>query len=128
MPGAVDVIASLRRDFRVVLLTQGDEQVQRKRIADSQLEPLFDHIRIVPKKSPELLTQLLNDLVADPGSAWMVGNSIPSDVNPALAVGMKAIWVDADVWEHERRENAAMCAGLTQIGALVQVPEVIRRR
>ena len=39
------------------------------------------------------------------GSAWSVGNSLASDINPALRIGMRAIWIDAPVWEYERRDS-----------------------
>jgi putative hydrolase of the HAD superfamily len=124
-PGALEVVTALRASHRVVLLTQGDVAVQDKRVDDSGLEPLFDLIRIVPKKDAATLRKLLRDLGVDAASAWMVGNSVPSDVNPALAVGMRAIWVDAHVWEHEKREQASSRDGLTEIDALTQIPNVI---
>ena len=124
-PGAFDVVQALRADHRVVLLTQGDDAVQRKRLDDSGLAPLFDHVRIVPKKDVTALRELLRDLGVDAESAWMIGNSVPSDVNPALEAGMQAIWIDAHVWEHERREQTSSRTGLFEVSALTQVPNVI---
>ena len=43
--------------------------------------------------------------VADPALAWMIGNSIRSDVNPALLVGAHAILVDVpEPWEFDMVE------------------------
>jgi len=128
VPGATKVVKLLRRKFRLVLLTQGDERVQSNRITDSGLEGLFDVIRIVPKKTRDLLAKLLDELGANPKSSWMVGNSVPSDINPALAIGMKAIWIDTYSWEHERREQPSSSKGLTKISPLGMVPEVILNR
>ena len=42
---------------------------------------------------------------SDAGSAWSVGNSLASDINTALSCEIQAIWIDAPVWEFERRED-----------------------
>ena len=71
------------------------------------------------------LRSLLADLDVNPGTAWLVGNSIPSDINPALACGMHAIWIDAHVWGHERREAAMWHSeGFEDAARLTDVPEV----
>jgi putative hydrolase of the HAD superfamily len=125
VPGADHVVAGLKSRFRLALLTQGERTVQEKRIADSGLVDLFDLVRIVPKKTPETLSRLLDDLRASPSKSWMVGNSVPSDVNPALAIGMRAVWIDAHVWEHERRETAGAQARLVEVGHLADVPAAL---
>lgn len=111
-PRVREVLESVRRNHRIVLLTQGDVTVQQRRIEDSGLRWLFDEVHIVPRKDATVLHDLLRQLGASPSSSWMVGNSVPSDVNPALAVGMRAVWIDAHVWEHERRESADARPGL----------------
>ena len=94
----------LRRRFRIALLTKGEEWVQRKRIADAGLMNAFDYVAIVKEKTESEFLEVLRKVGVPPPSAWSVGNSLSSDVNPALRIGMKAIWVDAYVWEYERRE------------------------
>ena len=37
--------------------------------------------------------------------ALMVGNSIRSDIEPALAAGVQPIWIDAHVWEYEHSDD-----------------------
>ncbi len=55
----------------------------------------------------------------------MVGNSVPSDINPSIAAGMHAVWVDAYVWHHERREelhadsSALAASGLEEAAQLI---------
>jgi putative hydrolase of the HAD superfamily len=101
IPGILD---ELRFHFTLVLLTKGDPVVQRKRVDDSGVASKFDEIRICPEKSERQFRDVLADHDAEPTSAWSIGNSLASDVNPALRIGMRAIWVDAHVWEYERRE------------------------
>jgi putative hydrolase of the HAD superfamily len=126
-PQAHAVLQKLQPDHRLVLLTQGDPRVQVKRIEDSGLGSLFDQIIIVAMKSSGVLGAIVDQFHIPHDNAWMVGNSIPSDINPAVAVGMRAIWVDAHVWSHERREQLMTTAGHVNTAAdLSQVPDIIR--
>lgn len=127
-PYAESVLAALQPDHRLVLLTQGDPAVQQKRITDSGLHEFFDAICITPAKSAETLAALLSELNIVPETAWFVGNSIPSDVNPALMCGMRAIWIDAHVWDHERRESPVWTKRMLNADTLQLVPEMISSR
>ena len=98
-------LGALAPHFHLALLTKGDETVQRKRIDDSGLEHHFEQISIVANKTEQSFLDLAAQIRVEPGNTWSVGNSLASDVNPALRVGMNAIWIDAHVWEHERRES-----------------------
>jgi putative hydrolase of the HAD superfamily len=45
--------------------------------------------------------------VTNPEAAWMIGNSMRSDVNPALEAGANAILVDVeDPWHYDMVEPA----------------------
>ena len=57
--------------------------------------------------------------------AWSIGNSLPSDINPALSLGMNAIWIPAHVWEHERREVVPHPGKLLQLESLREVESVL---
>jgi putative hydrolase of the HAD superfamily len=101
-----EVLATLlANDWRLVMQTSGDEEIQHHRIAESELSGFFSEIRIVPKKSPETFQAILEADGRPVGQTWSVGNSLPSDINPALRAHMNAIWVPAHIWEHEKREK-----------------------
>jgi putative hydrolase of the HAD superfamily len=102
--GLADILEKLRERFTVTLLTKGDEGVQRRRIADAGVGDAFDHVSIVQQKGEAEFRAMLDAVYSTPRLAWSVGNSLASDINPALRIGMRAIWVDAPVWEYERRE------------------------
>jgi putative hydrolase of the HAD superfamily len=128
MPHAADVLRQLRPTHRLALLTQGDPTIQQLRIDHSGLRDFFDEIEIVRRKDTNVLKQLLDRLGAPVETACMVGNSVPSDIAPALELGMRAIWIDAHVWEHERREalppghRAQVSTALAEVPALVANP------
>jgi putative hydrolase of the HAD superfamily len=103
MPHARETLSALReRGLKLALLTKGDRAVQRRRIDQSGLAPLFDVIKIVDEKTPDTITGVLAELQVAPNAALSVGNSLRSDVVPSLAAGVQPIWIDAHVWEYER--------------------------
>ncbi len=122
------VLNALRPDCTLVLLTKGEDWVQRKRLADAGLEGRFDHVAITPAKYTAEFVRLLKRFNTDAQSAWSVGNSLASDINPALAIGMSAVWIDAHVWEHERRETTPVEGRLFVAERLSAVPKVILAR
>jgi putative hydrolase of the HAD superfamily len=111
-----------------VLLTKGDDTVQRRRIHQADLELAFDGIHIVPDKTEATFLSLLDHYGCPPAEAWSIGNSLRSDINPALRIGMNAIWVDAHVWEYERSETAPVAGNLQIVASLDDVPNLLATR
>jgi putative hydrolase of the HAD superfamily len=124
---AARVLMLLRRHGTVILLTKGDDTVQRRRIREADLELAFDGIHIVPDKTEATFLSLLDHYGRPPSEAWSIGNSLRSDINPALRVGMNAIWVDAHVWEYERSETAPVGGNLQIVGSLDDIPGLLAR-
>ncbi len=94
------VIEELLPDHWVVLLTQGDCEVQSRRIRGSGLADMFDAIRIPPRKDTGVFLSLLQEFRVSPARAWSIGNSLGSDILPALDCNMNAIHIPALAWEH----------------------------
>ncbi len=124
--GARETLTSLRaRGARLALLTKGDPDLQTRRIARSGLIHFFQIVEIVPEKSPEIIRAVVDALDLDVGSAWMVGNSIRSDILPALKAGVRAIWINAHVWEHERTHDNLLDDRVTVLSALSDIPNLL---
>lgn len=121
LPGAEDALRALSPHFHLALLTKGDETVQRTRVEQSGLARWFDRIEIVSDKDEGVFRRLIADFDIPPSQSWSVGNSLPSDVNPALRLDLNAIWIDAHVWEHERREMTPAHPRLIVLDRLDQV-------
>jgi putative hydrolase of the HAD superfamily len=127
LPFADELLASLAGSVRLLLLTKGDEVVQMRRVDSSGLRHYFDSVEIVADKGVGTYQRLLQRIGAEPSMSWSIGNSLPSDVAPALLAGTSAIWIDAHVWEHERREHGAdmsnprlhVAAGLRDVPAIL---------
>jgi putative hydrolase of the HAD superfamily len=123
--GAVDVLDELRTFHQLALLTQGDPKIQRRRIDQSGLEDFFDLNVGVTRKDQAIFRRLLHHFDADPSRSWSVGNSLASDINPALGLGMCAIWVVGHVWEYEQREQIPAQGELFEVRTIRHVPSII---
>ena len=102
LPHVPEVLAALGEHHRLVLITKGDLVHQTRKISTSGLDHLFDRIGVVLEKDTETYQRLLSEWSIDPNGFAMVGNSVPSDVLPVLALGGRAVHIPYHVtWEHE---------------------------
>jgi putative hydrolase of the HAD superfamily len=99
------VLKVLSRKSLIALLTKGDSEVQERRIDQSGLRAYFEVIDIVEEKSDSEFRSTLAKLGTPAADSWSIGNSLGSDIIPALSIGMRAVWIDAHVWGHERRRS-----------------------
>ncbi len=119
---ARDTVATLAAHHRVVLITKGDLLDQERKLAQSGLGDLFHGVEIVSDKTPAIYQAAFARHGAGAAQAAMVGNSLKSDVLPALAVGAWGIHVPHDLtWSYERVEppiDAARFRAISDLGAL----------
>lgn len=107
-PQAIDdVRPTLERlaghSYRMILLTRGVEFEQRFKLDRSGLAGFFSEIRVVGRKDTETYRAAARELGDPDGTTLcMIGNSMRSDVSPALAAGWRAIHVPAPTeWAHD---------------------------
>jgi putative hydrolase of the HAD superfamily len=122
LPHAAEAVAAAAERFRVVLITKGDLLDQERKLAQSGLGDLFHAVEIVSDKTPPVYARIFARHGDGPGAAMMVGNSLKSDVLPALQAGAWAAHVPHPlVWGLEAADapqGHARFAELPQLGAL----------
>jgi len=102
LPGVEQVLDALGRRFRLVLITKGDLLHQEQKIQLSGLARHFDRIDIVSDKSAATYRRVFGAQSAGAPEAVMVGDSLRSDILPALEAGALALHVPQAVgWAHE---------------------------
>ena len=106
LDGAVDALVRLSAVLRTVIYTQsGDPDYQLACVRDSGIMDVVTpaHVHVAAHKTTEAFRAALDRFgIADPATAWMVGNSMRSDVNPALEAGANAILVEqAEPWHFD---------------------------
>jgi putative hydrolase of the HAD superfamily len=104
--GALHALQRLADVHPTVIYTQsGDLEYQLNCIRSSGIVDIVaeDRVRVCARKDASMFLETLRSYgVHDPGVAWMIGNSMRSDINPALEAGANAILVDAaDPWEYD---------------------------
>lgn len=125
--GVVDTLRALRGDYQLIVVTKGDVEVQRRRVAASGLLALLDGVVIVPDKREETFRETCRAFNVDPEQSISIGNSRPSDVEPAVRIGMLGIWIDAHSWEHEKRGNSApLPPGISRLPDFRGVLDMVR--
>ena len=102
VPETLEYLAS-RHDL--TLFTKGHPEEQKLKIDRSGLGIYFGHTAIVKEKDVAAYATLVAERGIDPGQAWMAGNSAKSDINPALAAGLNAVFIPhAHTWRLERQD------------------------
>lgn len=102
LPGVDEALAELSEKYRLVLVTKGDLLDQERKLAASGLGDLFAAVEIVSEKTRATYDRVFARHGTGPDEAVMVGNSMKSDVLPALEAGAFAVHIPYVVtWAHE---------------------------
>ena len=105
MPGVAETLPLLADRHELTLFTKGHPDEQNRKIDLSGLRPLFAHCEVVKEKNREAYLRLAEVRGFDHAHTWMIGNSPKSDINPALAAGLRAVWVPHErTWTLERED------------------------
>lgn len=105
-PGIEEALDRLGSHARLVLVTKGDLLHQETKLAASGLGDHFSGVEIVSDKNADTYRRLFARHGVAPEQAVMAGDSLRSDVLPALSAGAFAAYVPHDiVWEHERADE-----------------------
>lgn len=92
--------------YRLVVFTKGELQDQENKLKRSGLAKYFSHVEITSDKTEREFLQLCEHLDIQPQELLMVGNSLKSDIAPALNIGAQAIHIPFHVtWQLEHFED-----------------------
>lgn len=97
LPGVEATLEYLAGRHELILYTKGNLDEQRMKIDSSGLSRYFDHTEIVREKNAAGYARIVEERRLERGRTWMVGNSPKSDINPALSVGLGAVYIP-HVW------------------------------
>jgi putative hydrolase of the HAD superfamily len=103
LPGVAETLAELATRHRLILMTKGNRAEQANKLGRSGLSPYFSAVEIVAEKDPATYRKVIRRHELAPKHSWMIGNSPRSDINPALAAGLHAVFLfHRDTWVLER--------------------------
>jgi putative hydrolase of the HAD superfamily len=126
LPGVAETLADLSPRHRLLLVTKGDLHEQTDKLQRSGLARYFSEIEVLAEKHEDAYRTLTQRHGFETGSTWMVGNSPRSDINPALAAGLNAIFIPHDftwVLEHETVNLPGEGQHLLELGRFPEILE-----
>jgi putative hydrolase of the HAD superfamily len=107
LPGVAELLPELASRHRLILMTKGSQAEQADKLARSGLALHFAGVEIVAEKNPAAYAEVITRHQCQPHATWMIGNSPKSDINPALAAGLNAVFIfHKDTWVLEHAEVA----------------------
>jgi putative hydrolase of the HAD superfamily len=109
LAGVPETLEYLSERHHLIMVTKGAVAEQTGKVERSGLKEYFAAIEIVSEKDVSTYHTVVSKYGLLSDSTWMVGNSPKSDINPALAAGLNAVFVPhGSTWilEHEEVESA----------------------
>ena len=127
LPYVDQTLQSLEKRYRLILITKGDVIDQERKLAASGLADYFAAIEIVPDKSVEAYRRIFAEHTEGPEHTVMVGNSLRSDILPAMDAGAHAVFVPHDLtWSYEHAEEPSPSSRYAKIAHLGELETVIK--
>ena len=108
LPDVPETLEYLRERHHLIMMTKGNLTEQSGKVERSGLKEYFSAIEVVAEKDEATYRSAIAKYALNSDSTWMVGNSPKSDINPALAAGLHAVFVPhGNTWVLEHEEVAA---------------------
>ncbi len=107
LAGVRETLEYLAIHHRLILMTKGVPAEQSRKLERSGLKRYFASVEIAAEKDALTYQVIVEKHSLSPPATWMVGNSPKSDINPALAAGLNAVFVPHGMtWILEHEEVA----------------------
>jgi putative hydrolase of the HAD superfamily len=126
IPSVAPVLSELTQQYSIVLCTKGSKDIQQTRIDHGGLRRYFSKIYIVDQKGEAEFISILKDFSLQSSDACSIGNSLRSDINPALRIGMWAVWIPSETWAAELEEEI-VSSRLTKITSFTELKPALQR-
>ena len=126
LPEVPETLQYLSQRHDLILMTKGAIPEQSGKVERSGLREYFTSVEIVAEKDPVAYARVVEKHDLEPDTTWMVGNSPKSDINPAMAAGLHAVFVPhGNTWilEHEEVNPAPPKQRLLIVGRFAELRE-----
>ena len=126
LPEVPQTLEYLADRHRLILVTKGAMLEQTGKIDRSGVKKYFAATEVVAEKDAHIYAHLAKKYECTHDSTWMIGNSPKSDINPALAAGLHAVFIPhGDTWilEHEEVNPAPSNQKLLIVGCFAELRE-----
>lgn len=126
LPHARDALEALAGKYFLVLITKGDLFDQERKLAQSGLGDYFDAVEIVSDKTATTYRRVFGKHGEGPERSMMIGNSLKSDIVPAIAAGAWGVFVPHELtWVLEHVDKPEEAPRFREIPDLGHVPDLV---
>ncbi|QEE46737.1 HAD family hydrolase [Rhizobium sp. WL3] len=126
LPHARDALEALAGKYFLVLITKGDLFDQERKLAQSGLGDYFDAVEIVSDKTATTYRRIFGKHGEGPERSMMIGNSLKSDIVPAIATGAWGVFVPHELtWVLEHVEKPEEAPRFREIPDLGHVSDLV---
>jgi putative hydrolase of the HAD superfamily len=127
LPGVEAALAELSNHYRLILITKGDLLHQEQKLAASGLGELFVQVEIVSEKDASTYERVFARHGSGAARAVMCGNSMRSDILPALEAGAYAAHVPYPLtWAHEIADAPEGHPRFAELTTIAELPAWVR--
>ena len=126
LPEVPETLQYLSARHHLIMMTKGAIVEQTGKIERSGLKDYFAATEIVGEKDAAAYEAIVEKYELTHESTWMIGNSPKSDINPALATGLNAVFIPhGDTWvlEHDEVDAAPPPQRLLIVGKFAELRE-----
>jgi putative hydrolase of the HAD superfamily len=128
LPHVRETLEALAGRYRLVMITKGDLFDQERKLAASGLGDLFDAVEIVSDKNSGTYQRIFARHGDGPERAMMIGNSVKSDILPAIEAGSWGVHVPYEItWAMEHAEAPVEHPRFRRMQHLGELAQVIER-
>ena len=136
LPNVREVVESLSERHPLLLITKGDLHHQERKVQLSGMAHHFAAIEVISEKDTASYARILQRHSIDATRFVMIGNSVKSDVLPAVALGAVGVHIPYTfTWAHEvveshhvhQAERNVDGARYWELDAIGEVPALIQR-
>ena len=118
-------LEALCQKYRLVMVTKGDLLHQQYKIDHSNLNSYFSCTHIVNDKTTSVYYDIFSDQIKN---TVMIGNSMKSDILPALAAGAAAIHIPSEYeWDLEKADPPKNAPRFYTAQKFSQIGEIVSK-
>jgi putative hydrolase of the HAD superfamily len=127
LPQVRETLEQLAGSYRLVLITKGDLFDQERKLTQSGLAELFHGVEIVSDKNATTYSRIFARHGDGAERSMMVGNSLKSDIVPAIEAGSWGVYVPHDLtWVLEHEEEPSQAPRFRKLDSLAQLTRLIQ--
>jgi putative hydrolase of the HAD superfamily len=128
LPHVQETLEQLADRYRLVLITKGDLFDQERKLAQSGLGDFFDAVEIVSNKDSATYERIFSRHGDGAERAMMIGNSLKSDVVPAIEAGSWGVFVPHELtWVLEHVDAPVAEPRFREIGHLGELVPLLAK-